>query len=312
MCNNQTQSVEFLLLGFQTLYSFKALFFIVFLLMYIAILSGNILIIILVTISAQLNIPMFFFVKHLAIGDVLLTTNIIPNMLHIILREKETLSILSCISQLYFFGISGFAQCFLLAVMSYDRYLAICNPLRYSSIMNAKTCLQLASGCWLLVFILISSETVLLFQLQFCGLNYINHFFCDFGPLVELSYSDTSTLLLLDFVISIFMFFVPFIFIIMTYIYIFITILKITSTIGKKKAFSTCSTHLAIVSTYYGTLMTVYMGPSDENSLSENKFRSLMYIVVTPLMNPIIYSLRNLEIRGVLKKLLNLDRRKIN
>ncbi|XP_053575514.1 olfactory receptor 490-like [Bombina bombina] len=310
MCgSNQTQIIEVLLLGFLDLYHFKALIFIVLLLMYILIISGNFLIIFLITVSEQLNIPMFFFIKHLAIGDVLLTTTIIPKMLEIILKDKVKLSIINCIIQLYIFGVSGFVQCFLLAVMSYDRYLAICNPLHYSSIMVAKLCLQLVTASWLLVCILISSGITLVSQLQFCGQNSINHFFCDFIPLLELSSSDTSILKTLDFVSSCFMMFFPFVYIIITYVYIFFTILNISSTTGRKKAFSTCSSHLTIVCAYYGTLIAVYMVPSDGNV---NKFRSLLYIVITPLMNPLIYSLRNIEIRGALMNILKKSRMNIN
>ncbi|KAM4749311.1 olfactory receptor 6N1-like [Rhinophrynus dorsalis] len=303
MCDdNQTQVTEILLLGFQHLINFKIPLFTVFLLIYIVILGGNFLIIFLVTTSEHLKTPMFYFLKNLGLADVLLTTNIVPMMLNIILHDEITISLVSCIAQLYFFGVSGFVQCFLLAVMSYDRYLAICNPLHYISIMEPSVCLGLVIGSWLLVFVLISSEIIMVCQLHFCGLNYINHFFCDFGPVVALSTSDTSVLMLQDFIISIPMIFVPFVLIILTYIGIFITILRFPTNIGRKKSFSTCSSHLTVVCTYYGTLIIVYMGSSVENSVNINKFLSLFYIVITPFMNPIIYSLRNKELRGALKK----------
>ncbi|XP_075061794.1 olfactory receptor 5AN6-like [Mixophyes fleayi] len=304
MCeDNQTEVTLFLLLGFQGLYKYKILLFIVFLFSYIVIINGNLVLIVLVSTSDHLKIPMFIFLKHLAVSDVLITTTIIPMMLDIILRDEIEVSVTSCIIQLYLFSNFGFVQGFLIFVMSYDRYLAICNPMRYNSIMVPHVCLKMIAGCWLLVFIA-SSEIIMVWQFHFCGLNYIDHFFCDFGPIVELSSSDTSILLVVDFVISILMGIIPFILIIITYIIIIFTILNISSNSGRKKAFSTCSSHLATVCAYYGTVMTVYTTPSDESAFNTNKFRSLLYIVVTPMLNPIIYSLRNHEIRRTLQKLI--------
>ncbi|XP_075061781.1 olfactory receptor 11A1-like [Mixophyes fleayi] len=306
MCeDNQTQVTQIRMLGFQGLYKFKILLFIVFLVTYIMILTGNLLIIILVTTIDYLKVPMFFFLKHLAIADMLLTTSVVPMMLENILLEEGRLSFIGCLTQLYCFGIFGFVQCFLIAVMSYDRFLAICNPLRYTLMMGPNVCLQLVIGSWLLVIILITSGMVIVFQINFCGLSYIDHFFCDFGPTVNLATSDTSMLMLQDFVVSIFMIFFPFAFIIMTYICIFFTIVKMSSNHRRRKAFSTCSSHLTIVCTYYGTLITVYMTPSNESTSHINKYRSLLYIMATPLMNPIIYSLRNRKIKKALIKLLN-------
>ncbi|KAM3926760.1 putative olfactory receptor 5AK3 [Leptodactylus fuscus] len=306
MCEeNQTQVTQIRLLGFRGLHKYKPLLFIVFLLTYIFILAGNLLIILLVTTIDHLKAPMFFFLKHLSTADVLLTTTIVPVMLDIIFVEEGVLPFWGCMIQLYVFGIFGFVQCYIIAVMSYDRYLAICHPLRYSSLMAPDVCLQLVVGSWLLISVLISSEFIVLIQFNFCGLDSIDHFFCDSGPVMELSTSDISILMLLDFVISIFMIFFPFAFIILTYLCIFFTILKISSAYGKSKAFSTCSSHLTTVCAYYGTLMTVYMGSTDEGSANINKYRSLLYIVVTPLMNPIIYSLRNNEMKRAMQKLIS-------
>ncbi|KAM5173168.1 olfactory receptor 5P68-like [Mantella aurantiaca] len=305
MCDvNQTQITHIRLLGFHGLEKFKTLLFIVFLLTYLVILSGNLLIIMLVATVDHLKIPMFFLLKHLAIADVLLATNVVPLMLDVILMEEGKISFVECIIQLYLFGPFGFVQCFLIAVMSYDRYLAICKPLRYASLMNSHVCLQLVIGSWLLVAVLLSSEIIVVCQFNFCGINYIDHFFCDFGPVVELSTSDTSSLMLQDLIISILMMFCPFTFIIITYMYIFFIILKISSACGRRKAFSTCSSHLATVCVYYGTLITVYMVPADNSTVNINKYRSLLYIVGTPLMNPIIYSFRNQEIKKALSKFL--------
>ncbi|KAG8573910.1 hypothetical protein GDO81_008933 [Engystomops pustulosus] len=304
---NQTQIAQIRLLGFRGLYKYKTLLFVVFLLTYTLILGGNLIIILLVSTMDHLKTPMFFFLRHLSTADVLLTTSVVPMMLDVILVDEGVLSFWGCIVQLHCFGIFGFVQCFIIAVMSYDRYLAICHPLRYSSLMGPNLCLQLVIGSWSLVIVLISSEVIVVIQFDFCGLNYIDHFFCDFGPIVELATSDISVLMLQDFVISIFMIFSPFAFIILTYFCIFFTIFKISSTFGKRKAFSTCSSHLTTVCVYYGTLITVYMAPTDESSSHINKYRSLLYIVVTPLMNPIIYSLRNSEIKRAMRKVMSQD-----
>ncbi|KAM4749296.1 olfactory receptor 5P81-like [Rhinophrynus dorsalis] len=313
MCDaNQTQVTEIRLLGFHALIKLKIPLFLLFLLIYIVILSGNFLVIFLVTTNEHLKIPMFYFLKHLGLADVLVTTDIVPLMLHTILNEGKTISLVACIAQLYIAGVSGLVQCFLLAVMSYDRYLAICNPLHYISIMEPNVCLRMVIGSWLLVFVLVFCELVLVGQLHFCGLNYIDHFFCDFGPLVALSTSDTSVVILQDYLLCIPLLFVPFVFIIITYVCILITVLSFSSSTGRKKSFSTCSSHLTVVCTYYGSLFIVYTGSTTENSLNINKLLSLFYIVVNPFLNPIIYSLRNKEIRGTLKKFLMMIKGTVN
>ncbi|XP_056425605.1 olfactory receptor 10A7-like [Hyla sarda] len=305
MCEeNETQVTKIHLLGFRSLHKYRTLLFIVFLLTYIFILGGNLLIIALVSVIDHLKTPMYFFLKHLSIADVLLTTSVVPVMLDIILVERGIFSFWGCIMQLYLFCMFGFVQCLIIAIMSFDRYLAICHPLRYTSLMNQDICLQLIVGSWFIVCVLALSEFFVLIQINFCGLNSIDHFFCDFGPVVELATSDSSILILQDFVFAIIMILFPFVFIIMTYVLIFFTILKISSIFGRRKAFSTCSSHLTSVCIYYGTLLTVYSAPSDENTSHINKYRSLLYLVVTPLMNPIIYSLRNQEIKRAVQKVI--------
>ncbi|XP_073480302.1 olfactory receptor 2D2-like [Aquarana catesbeiana] len=305
MCDpNQTQVTQIKLLGFQGLYKFRILLFIVFLLTYMMILSGNILIIFLVTTVDQLKFPMYFFLKYLATSDVLMTTSVVPMALDIILKDEGRLSLDICITQLYFFCICSYLQCFLIAIMSYDRYLAICNPLRYPSLINSHVCLQVIIGLCFCVIILVSSELIMIYRFDYCGLNYIDHFFCDFFPVVELSTSDTSSLKLQDFIISIITICLPFAFIIITYICIIVTILKISSAHGRRKAFSTCSSHVTLVGAFYGALIIVYMTPSDESSSYMNKYRSLLYVMVSPLINPIIYSLRNRDIKAALQKTL--------
>ncbi|XP_069817574.1 olfactory receptor 5G9-like [Dendropsophus ebraccatus] len=306
MCEeNQTQVTQIHITGFQSLHKYRSLLFIVFLLTYLFILVGNLLIILLVTIIDHLKTPMYFFLKHLSIADVLITTDIIPVTLDTVFLDEGILLFWGCMLQLYLYSIFLDFQCSLIAVMSYDRYLAICHPLRYSSLMSPELCLKLVLWLWFLASVITSSEFFVFIQFSFCGLNSIDHFFCDLAPIVELTTSDVSILVMQDFIYSIFFLFFPFVFIIMTYFRIFFTIFKISSNSGRRKAFSTCSSHLITVCAYYGTLITVYMAPSGENTSYINKYISLLYILVTPSMNPLIYSLRNHEIKRAMLKLVN-------
>ncbi|KAM8921392.1 olfactory receptor 10A7-like [Pelodytes ibericus] len=302
MCeDNQTTVTEFLLLGFNNLLHFKVLLFLTFLLVYIVILVGNLLLII-VSTHRSFKVPMFFFLKNLALADILFTTNIMPNMLHIILREGNTISTMGCFAQYYFHCISVCAQSLILTVMSFDRYVAICYPLRYSTIMNPELCFQLVFWSWASGFIVMPAEMISLTQLTFCGSHLIDHFFCDFAPVLQIASSDTFTVVWEDYILSILLICFPFMFVIVSYTFIFITILKITSASGRQKAFSTCSSHLVTLCTYYGTMITIYTFPVGEDTPIGNKLKSLLYTVLTPLINPIIYSMRNQEIRKYLQQ----------
>ncbi|XP_075439582.1 olfactory receptor 11A1-like [Ascaphus truei] len=301
---NQTRVAEFLLLGFKDLQSFRIPVFCLFLGICIMTLTGNLLIIVLVSTSHKLHSPMYFFLRHLSVTDILITATIVPNMLNVILEEGATISFNSCITQFNVYGVSVDSECLLLTVMSYDRYLAICHPLRYTFIMDIRLQYHLVFWSWFLGFTLTLCITTQLCMLQFCGPNVIDHVFCDLAPILELSCTDTSFFKLETVVVSVPVTFFSFIFIIVTYVSIFLTILRIPSTSGRQKAFSTCSSHLTVVSSYYGTLITIYQVPSRGHSANFNKVLSLLYIVVTPLFNPIIYSLRSQEIRAAFRKLI--------
>ncbi|XP_063302544.1 olfactory receptor 10A7-like [Pelobates fuscus] len=294
---------EFWLVGFQIAPNFKIPIFTLFLLIYNFILIGNLLIIMIVYIGHSLNSPMYFFLSHLSLSDIILTTIIMPNMLYIILNERESITLTGCISQLYLFGSSVTTQCFILTVMSYDRYLAICNPLHYITTMNLKLRLQLTTWSWFSGFFITMIIVTHISQLGYCGPNVIDHFFCDSVPLLQLSCSDISIVQLQELLLGVLVTLFPMAFIVGTYICIFLTIMKISTTTGREKAFFTCSSHLSVVCLYYGSLTTLYVIPTKGLSVNVTKVQSLLYITITPLVNPIIYSLRNHELRDVFSNL---------
>ncbi|KAM3927299.1 olfactory receptor 5G9-like [Leptodactylus fuscus] len=305
--SNQTRISEILLLGFHEIQNLQILLFLLFLFIYIGILLGNLLIIFLVTVDHRLRTPMYFFLSFLSSFEIVSTTNIVPKMLSVIIREGDTISLTACIVQLYFFSLSTNSECIQLSVMSYDRYLAICNPLRYSSTMDLRFQLNLVFWPWLIGFLIAWTITVLVYKLQFCGpSNIIDHFFCDLSPLLELSCSDTSMVRIQAFMFCVLIILLPFIFIIITYALISSAIVRISTAVGRKKAFSTCSSHLVLVCTYFGTLLSVYLFPVKDNSRHVSKVISLLYIIVTPLLNPIVYSLRNRDIIAALHKYLSI------
>ncbi|XP_056424968.1 olfactory receptor 11L1-like [Hyla sarda] len=298
--NNSNTVTNILLLGFQNLQSFKIPFFLLLLLIFCVTICGNLLIIVVVSYSRSLHSPMYFFLTQLSFSDILLSTTIVPNSLHVVLYEGRSLPFIDCLIQFYFFTASEALECLLLTVMSYDRYQAICNPLHYSSVMDLTFCLKAVLLCWVITFAVTFTLIATMSQLQFCGPNSIDHFFCDFDPILELSCSDTFYMKLVDMILAAPFVFCPFVVIMVSYIYIIFTILKIPSTTGRQKTFSTCSSHLAVVSLYYGSLICIYFFPNKENV---KKILSLFYTVVTPLLNPMIYSLTNREIKQAFKKL---------
>ncbi|XP_031754209.1 olfactory receptor 11L1-like, partial [Xenopus tropicalis] len=273
---------EIFLLGFQHLNNFKILIFSLILLIHILTVYENALVIALVTVSRGLQSPMFFFLQQLSLSDLLESVVIVPTLLRTVMNEGAKIPLIGCIVQLYLFGATEALQCLLLTVMSYDRYLAICNPLRYSSLMNHRVCVKLIAMSWLLAFSVTPVVVIAAATQEFCNQNTINHFFCDLFPLLELSCSDTSLAQILIMTITVLAVLFPFMFIIGSYICIAHEILKIVSSIGRQKAFSTCSSHLAVVSIFYGTLIGIYMVPTRNQSQTINKLLSLLYTVVTP------------------------------
>ncbi|XP_040274925.1 olfactory receptor 11A1-like [Bufo bufo] len=248
---------------------------------------------------------MYVFLSQLSFSDILLTSTVTPKMLQVVKDQEGIINVTDCLVQLFFYSGTTTAECLLLTVMSYDRYLAICKPLHYNSIMNIKFCLYLTLWPWLIGFMVALVLVLFVYSFIFCGPYVMDHYLCDLAPLLQLTCSNHSTLDILDFILTIPFIIFPFFFISFTYISICMNILKISSTSGRRKAFSTCSSHLIVVSTYYGTLMNVYMVPSDLYSYNINKIVSPLYTAGTPLLNPIVYSLRNQEIKAALSKLLS-------
>ncbi|KAM9312180.1 olfactory receptor 11A1-like [Gastrophryne carolinensis] len=299
---NQTTITEFLLLGFGKLHNLRILLFVMFLIIHIMALSSNILVIVMVVVNQSLHSPMYFFLSQLSLSEILFTSNIVPTMLWLILVGGGRISICRCITQFYFLGAPTIAQCLLLAAMSFDRHVAICKPLHYTVIMTFRHQVQIIISCWLVGFALSLIIYIFLDRLEFCGSNIINHFYCDVAPVIKLSCSDTTAVELVTSLVSFPVILSPFMLITATYASILHTILKIPSGTGRQKAFSTCSSHLTVVCVYYGTLTCIYIFPPSDNSVNINKGLSLLYTLVTPLFNPLIYSLRNQEIRKAINK----------
>ncbi|XP_038227885.1 olfactory receptor 1020-like [Dermochelys coriacea] len=299
---NQMSITEFILLGFGTLPELQILLFLLFLVIYIATMAGNILIVTLVVTHQHLRTARYFFLGNLSCLETFYTSTILPRMLASLLTEDRTVSFSGCLTQYYFFGSLAGTECLLLSVMSYDRYLAICNPMHYATRMSGRAWIQLAGASRIGGFLGNSITMFSISQLTFCGPNDINHFFCDLIPLINLSCNDPHLMEILTFTLCLIISLVPFLLTLMSYICIIETILRIPSTTGRQKAFSTCSSHLIVVTIFYGTLLTVYMFPTT-NTLSDfKKVLSVIYTVLTPLVNPLIYSLRNKEVKEVLRK----------
>ncbi|KAM9312096.1 olfactory receptor 8U3-like [Gastrophryne carolinensis] len=247
---------------------------------------------------------MYFFITQVSLCDILLTTAILPNVLQIILYDGGSITLGRCFLQFYVFSISEASECLLLTVMSFDRYLAICNPLRYNTIMDQRFCVAVALVAWFLAFVLTLFLVLSVTTLTYCGPNVIDHFFCDLEPFLELSCSDTFNTTFQAMFFGVIVLICPFILIVISYIFIIVTIFAIPSITGRQKTFSTCSSHLTVVNIFYGTLISVYLVPTNGNLLLIKKMLSVFYTMVIPLLNPIIYSLRNKDIEKSLDKII--------
>ncbi|XP_060470580.2 olfactory receptor 5V1-like [Panthera onca] len=300
---NQTVLSEFIILGFSDLTDLQFLLFTIFFLTYICTLGGNIFIILVTVADPHLHTPMYHFLRNLAFLDICYTTTNVPQMMVHLLSAKKSISYLGCMAQLFAFIFFVGSECLLLAAMAYDRYIAICKPLRYSVIMNRAQYGRLAASCWTGGFLNSVVHTALTFHLPFCGNNQIQYFFCDIPPLLLLSCGDTSVNELALLSIGVFIGWAPFLGIILSYLYIISTILRTRSSEGRQKAFATCASHLVIVLLYYGSAIFTYMRPISTYSLEKDRLISVLYSVITPMLNPVIYTLRNKDIKGAVKEL---------
>ncbi|XP_061448067.1 olfactory receptor 2AP1-like [Rhineura floridana] len=294
---NQTITTEFLLLGFGDLQELQILLFLLFLFIYVFTMAGNIFIIVLVVTDQHLHTPMYYFLGNLSSLETCYTSTILPRMLASLLTGNTAVPVRGCLMQLWLAASLAASECYLLSAMSYDRYVAICKPLHYTTIMNNKVCLQLIVASWICGFMENTILICFVSELTFCGHNEIEHFFCDFIPIIQLSCTDTHRVQLALTILASFCTLPAFILTIASYVYIINAILRIPSTTGRKKAFSTCSSHLVVVSIFYGTIIIVYVLPKTEMLKELNRVFSVFYTVVTPLVNPLIYSLRNKEVK---------------
>ncbi|XP_029435903.1 olfactory receptor 1019-like [Rhinatrema bivittatum] len=300
---NQSTVSEFLILGFSDDAGLQFLPFCALLMLYSITLMGNLLILTVVAIDPQLHSPMYFFLTNLSSLDICYTTATIPKMLTLFLAKRKTVSVPECMAQLYFFMSFTSTEFFLLTAMAYDRYAAICDPLHYSLVMNKGACILLAASSWLTGCLASLPHIVLTSRLSFCHSNVINHIFCDLMPLLKLSCSDTSPVEIATFMAGGLLGVTSFLLTLASYVYIITTILRIHSMERRRKAFSTCSSHLTVVVLFYTTNMCMYMRPASMYSLDLSKVFSLLYISVIPMLNPIIYSLRNQDVKTALRKI---------
>ncbi|XP_053312017.1 olfactory receptor 1019-like [Spea bombifrons] len=299
--SNQSAIREFIFMGVTNEPNIEVFLFTFFSLIYIVTVFGNIAIIFLVLIT--LRSPMYFFLGNLSLSDLCYSTVVTPKMLNDILSERKSITFIGCALQLYFFALFASTECYILSTMGYDRYVAICHPLQYVVIMNKTKCILLMSAVYgggLLTAGIHTSSTL---TLSFCGPNVINHFYCDIPPLMELSCSDTY---INKTIISSVVFVLGFVSVIVTvasYVYIFFTIIKIQSSEGRHKACSTCTSHLLCVSLFYGTVFFMYLRPASGYSVTQDKVVSVFYTMIIPMLNPIIYSFRNTEVKEAIKRL---------
>ncbi|XP_001514507.2 olfactory receptor 502-like [Ornithorhynchus anatinus] len=300
---NGTMVTEFILFGFTDDQNLQTTLFVLFLVIYTITLMGNLGIIMLIRASPQLHTPMYYFLSHLSLSDMCYSSTVTPKMLENLRQGKRTISFGGCALQFAVAAIFGTNECFLLAVMAFDRYSAICRPLLYPLIMSNKVRVQLVLASYIgsCVNAVIFGSSV--FSLSFCGPNEINHFCCDFPPLMELACSDTRVAQILNSITSILIILVTILIIAISYLCILSAILRIPSTEGKHKAFSTCASHLTAVTLFYGTLTFIYTQPNSRFSMDQKKVVSVFYMVVIPMLNPLIYSLRNKDVKEALRRI---------
>ncbi|XP_058425787.1 olfactory receptor-like protein OLF3 [Diceros bicornis minor] len=302
--DNQTWVREFILLGFSGDWDTQVTLFVLFLVTYMVTVLGNFLIVLLIRLDSRLHTPMYFFLTNLSLVDVSYATSIVPQMLVHFLAKCKVISYMSCAAQLFFsLGLGGI-EFVLLAVMAYDRYVAVCDPLRYSVIMHGGLCTRLVITSWVSGSINSLMQTTITFHLPMCTNKFIDHISCELLAVVRLACVDTSSNEIVIMVSSIVLLMTPFCLVLLSYIKIISTILKIQSTEGRKKAFQTCASHLTVVVLCYGMTIFTYIQPHSSPSVLQEKLISIFYAILMPMLNPMIYSVRNKEVKGAWQKLL--------
>ncbi|XP_032702451.1 olfactory receptor 5W2-like [Lontra canadensis] len=299
---NCTVITDFLLLGLSSRKDVQQGLFVLFLLVYGITIVANLGMILLIKLDSRLHTPMYYFLSNLSFCDVCYSSTVSPKMLVDFLSEQKRIPYNLCAIQMYFFGVFADVECLMLAVMAYDRYVAICNPLLYTIAMSRKICIQLVSLAYFVGLVDSAIHTCCTFRLSFCNSKIINHFFCDIPPLLALSSSDTSINEIVMFTFIGCVVGCSIITVLLSYSYIIATILRMNSAEGRRKAFSTCASHLTAVAIFHGTLLFMYFRPSSSYSMDTDKMSSVFYTVVIPMLNPLIYSLRNKDVKGALKK----------
>ncbi|CAO2638512.1 Olfactory receptor 6Y1 [Lemmus lemmus] len=302
MAINQTILKDFILLGFSAYPHVQTFLFVVFSCLYILTLAGNLTIMGLTWVDRSLHTPMYLFLSHLSFLEMWYVTVISPKMLVNFLSKDKSISFNGCMTQLYFFVTFVCTEYILLAVMAFDRYVAICNPLRYPVIMTNQLCGILAGGCWFCGLMTAMIKMVFIARLRYCGTPHINHYFCDISPLLNVSCEDSSQAELVDFFLALIVIAVPLCVVVTSYVTILVAILKIPSAQGRQKAFSTCASHLTVVTLFYSTTLFTYARPKLMYAYNSNKVVSVLYTIIVPLLNPIIYCLRNRDVKMALKK----------
>ncbi|XP_052612926.1 olfactory receptor 1468-like [Peromyscus californicus insignis] len=301
---NQTVISKFLLVGLPIPPEHQHLFYALFLAMYLTTVLGNLIIIILILLDSHLHTPMYLFLSNLSFSDLCFSSVTMPKLLQNMQSQDPSITYPSCLTQMYFLMVFGDMESFLLVVMAYDRYVAICFPLHYTTIMSPKLCVCLMVLCWVLTTLYSMLHTILLARLSFCEDNVIPQFFCDISALLKLACSDIYINELMIFIMGGLVSVIPFLLIIVSYVRIVCSILKVSSTQVIHKVFSTCGSHLTVVSLFYGTIIGLYIFPSANNSTVKQTVMAMMYTVVTPMLNPFIYSLRNRDMKEALVRVL--------
>ncbi|XP_036879869.1 olfactory receptor 10J1 [Manis javanica] len=296
---NRTLVTELVFQGFSSFHEHQLTLFVVFLALYILTLAGNGIIVTIIRVDRHLHTPMYFFLSMLSTSETVYTLVILPRMLSSLVNMSQSISLAGCATQMFFFVTFGITNCFLLTAMGYDRYIAICNPLRYTIIMNKRVRVQLVWGACSIGLIVAMTQVTAVFRLPFCATK-VAHFFCDIRPVMKLSCIDTTVNEILTLIISVLVLVVPMGLIFISYVLIISTILRITSAEGRKKAFATCASHLTVVIVHYGCASIAYLKPKSENSRDQDQLISVTYTVITPLLNPVVYTLRNKEVRDAL------------